>query len=218
MAEKPKKSGRQYKYDWELISTDYIQNSGMSLTDISEKYGVTFATVKKHSSAEGWVAARKKYQKKLRQKVGQKVDPKKVDNLAELVKASDIVQQKILSTLQDDPAQFHRHIVSHNKDDEEEVLELLNYGAMKDMMRVIKDIEDVKRSILSIEKEDTESKRQLEREKFEFEKEMARQRLELEKERIALERERNALRSQNMNTGDEESYGIVLLPEVITDA
>ena len=204
MATKSKKDGGQ-RYDWNLISTDYIQNSDMSLKKISKKYGVSLAIVKKHSSAESWVAARNEHTKRLRQKVGQKVSPKQVNELAGLVQASDYIEKTILRSLED-PAYFHKHIVSRNLNEEEDILSILNTKAMKDMMRVIKDVEDVKRSILDIKRSDAAERLAIERE-----------RLELEKERIALERERNALRSQNMASEDDANYGVVLMPEVISN-
>ena len=202
MAEKSKKDGGQ-RYDWNLIMTEYVTNSDSSLEKIAKKYGIRLATVKEKSSADSWFATKKEYQKKVRQKARQKLIPKKANELAGLVEASDYIEKAILKAI-NDPAYFNKHLVSRNLNEEEDTLTILNTKAMEDMMRVIKDVEDVKRSILDIKRSDTAERLALERE-----------RLELEKERLALERERNALRSGNMGAEDNMRYGVVLIPEVI---
>ena len=115
----------------------------------------------------------------MRQEARRKLIPKKANELAGLVAASDTIEKAIAKALQD-PDYFNKHIVSKNLNEEEATLSILNVRAMKDMMRVIKDVEDVKRSILDIRRADTlEAQRlqaerlQLEREKFEWEKQKA---------------------------------------------
>ena len=203
MPAKPKKNGRQ-NYNWNLIMNDYITDSGSSLEKISKKYGIRLATIKHKSKADNWFATKQEYQEKVRQKAAQKLIPKKANELAKLVEASDIAADAILDALQNDQDYFYKHIVTDNMTEKESTLSILNFKAMKDMMRVIKDVEEVKRSILDIKKSDVAERLALERE-----------RLELEKERLALERERQALR--NGNTGDENNYGVVLMPEVLAD-
>lgn len=198
MPEKKKKNGRQ-NYDWNLISNDYICHSGMTLEKISKKYGIRLATVKHKSKADSWFAAKQEYQKQVRQKARQKLIPKKANELAGLVAASDTIEKAIAKALQD-PDYFNKHIVSRNLNEEEATLSILNVRAMKDMMRVIKDVEDVKRSILDIRRADTlEAQRlqaerlQLEREKFEWEKQKA---------EMGLPKDTNSIRIE----GYEESW------------
>ena len=204
MATKSKKDGGQ-RYDWDLIKLEYISNSDMSLRKIAEKHGIRLKTIFDKSKADSWFAAKQEYRKERNAKVTAKVTAKQVNELAGLVQASDYIEKAILRSLED-PAYFHKHIVSRNLNEEEDILSILNTKAMKDMMRVIKDVEDVKRSILDIKRSDAAERLAIERE-----------RLELEKERIALERERNALRSQNMASEDDANYGVVLMPEVISN-
>ena len=204
MATKSKKDGGQ-RYDWNLIMTEYVTDSGSSLEKISKKYGIRLATVKEKSSADSWFATKKEFQKKVRQEARQKVLPKKADDLAGLVTASDYIEKAILKAF-NDPEYFNKHLVNKDLSEEQATLDILNTKAMKDMMRVIKDVEDVKRSILDIKRSDAAERLAIERE-----------RLELEKERIALERERNALRSQNMASENDANYGVVLIPEVISN-
>ena len=200
MAGKSSKKDGGQRYDWNLIMTEYVTNSDSSLEKIAKKYGIRLATVKEKSSADSWFATKKEYQKKVRQKAIQKLLPKKANELAGLVQASDYIEKAILKAF-NDPEYFNKHIVSDNLTEQQTTLDILNTKAMKDMMRVIKDVEDVKRSILDIKRSDAAERLAIERE-----------RLELEKERIALERERNALRNGNMDN-DSTRYGVVLIPE-----
>ena len=203
MAKKSSKKDGGQRYDWNLIMTEYVTNSDSSLEKIAKKYGIRLATVKEKSSADSWFATKREYQKEVRRMARQKLLPKKANELAGLVQASDYIEKTILKAF-NDPEYFKKHIVSQDLNEEEATLDILNTKAMKDMMRVIKDVEDVKRSILDIKKSDTAERLAIERE-----------RLELEKERVALERERNALRSQYNGTDDDTKYGVVLIPEVI---
>lgn len=197
MPEKKKKNGRQ-NYDWALIKSDYVANADLSLRKVSEKYGIQLRTIYKKSKADSWFAAKQEYQNELHAKVLAKVDVKKTDTLAGLVAASDTIEKAIAKALQD-PDYFKKHIVSRNLNEEEATLSILNVRAMKDMMRVIKDVEDVKRSILDIRKADTlEAQRlqaerlQLEREKFEWEKQKA---------EMGLPKDTNSIRIEGFEEG-----------------
>ena len=201
---KSKKDGGQ-RYDWDLIKLDYISNPNMSLRKIAEKYGIRLKTIFDKSKADSWFAAKQEYRIKRNAKVTAKVIAKNVNELAGLVQASDYIEKTIIKAF-NDPDYFNKHLVSRNLNEEQATLDILNTKAMKDMMRVIKDVEDVKRSILDIKRSDAAERLAIERE-----------RLELEKERIALERERNALRSQNMGAEDSSRYGVVLMPEVLSN-
>lgn len=209
MAKSSKKDGGQ-RYDWEVIRLDYITDPKSSLRKISEKYGIRQRTVEEKSRAENWFASRKKYQRNLTEKVAAKMSAKKAEKraneLVDLLFAPCDAIRELNDTLAKDPQYWHKHIVSRNLNEEQDILDLINFKAMKDMMRVIKDVEEVKRSIMDIKKSETAERLAIERE-----------RLELEKERIALERERNALRSQNMGADSDANYGVVLIPEVLTD-
>lgn len=175
MPKKPSKNGRQ-NYNWNLIMNDYITNADSSLEKISKKHGIRLATVKQHSKAENWFATKQEYQKEVRRRAAQKLLPKKANELAGLVMASDSIEKAIIKAITNDPNYFNKHIVSRNLNDEQAELDILNTKAMRDMMRVIKDVEDVKRSILEIKRTDQQlaaERLQLEKERFEFEKEKA---------------------------------------------
>ena len=203
MPTKPKKNGRQ-NYNWNLIMNDYISDPSSSLKKIAQKYGIRLATVEKRSKADNWFATKKEYQERVRVKALEKVGAKKAAELAGLVTISDHIERAIIKAIEKDPDYFYKHIISDNLSERDAELTILNTRAMKDMMRVIKDVEEVKRSILDIKRSEVSERLAIERE-----------RLELEKERIALERERNALRSQNQ--GNEDNFGVVLIPEVMSN-
>lgn len=204
MPDQKKKNGRQ-NYDWNLIMMDYVSHQDLSLRKIAEKYDVRFTTIREKAKADSWFATKQEHQKKVRTKAATKVVTKNANELAGLVTASDYIEKTILKAF-NDPDYFNKHIINDNLSEQQATLDILNTKAMKDMMRVIKDVEDVKRSILDIKRSDAAERLAIERE-----------RLELEKERIALERERNALRSQNMGADSDVNYGVVLIPEVLTD-
>lgn len=209
MAEKSKKDGGQ-RYNWNLIMNDYITNADSSLEKISEKYGIRLATVKKHSSAESWLATKREYQKKVRQKAAQKVLPAKANALAKELESVEKASGVIVDMFKD-ADQFRRHVVEVGVGkgeyySEEKILNKVDTRALKDALGCLKLIEEMKRSMLEEQKIN-------ERQRYEIE--LAR--LELEKERLSLEKERNALRSQNSGTDDDTRYGIVLIPEVMSD-
>lgn len=204
MPDQKKKNGRQ-NYDWNLMMLDYIDHQDLSLRKIAEKYDVSFNAVKAKAKADSWFATKQKHIERKRIKAATKLATKGADELVGLVTASDYIEKAILKAI-NDPVYFNKHLVSRNLNEEEDTLTILNTKAMKDMMRVIKDVEDVKRSILDIKRSDAAERLAIERE-----------RLELEKERIALERERNALRSGNIGSADNSNYGVVLIPEVLSN-
>ena len=222
MADKPKKSGRQ-NYDWEAIKHDYVTDPDATLRNIADKYGIRRNTVYKKSKADDWFATRKKVQAE----IGAKAIAKTTNRMAaELSKESDYLQlmKGHMGRMLQDDMQFQRHLVETRVIDEdgsmivspeEKIFNKFDSRSMKDSMQILKMMEDMTRSLKNIQKAESIQKQQLERERFEFDKEMARQKLELEKEKIALERERNALRSGNIDA--DTNYGVVLMPEVISN-
>lgn len=216
MAEKSKKDGGQ-RYDWNLIMTDYVTDAGSSLRKIAEKYGIRFTTVKEKARADSWFATKQEYQQKIRIKAATKVVTKKANQLAKELESADNISDRILKMLNEDPKQFNRHIlqletpvilkngkVGIKKEPIEVIYDKVDSKALKDIAQSLKLIEDMKRSMLDLQRLEQRQKHEIERE-----------RLELEKERLALERERNALRNGNMSAEDNMRYGVVLIPEVI---
>ena len=212
MPKKPSKNGRQ-NYDWDLIKMDYVSDPQSSLKNISEKYGIRLRTIADKSKADDWFATKKKFQaevvEKATAKLTSRATSKKADELANAIKAATNIADAILKKSQD-PDQFCRYIVQEGSAESygstEYVFEKMDMRAAKDALSALKSVDELLRGYHGIQKAEALIKQQYERE-----------RLELEKERIALERERNALRSQNMGAEDGSNYGVVLIPEVLSN-
>lgn len=202
------------RHDWAAIKHEYVTDPNTSLRKIAKKYGVSLNTIAKKSKAEDWFATRKKTQTKIVTKGITKTVNKMAD---ELSKESDFLERMkghMDRMLQDD-MQYQRHLVETKTFDEdggmtiateERLYNKYDSKAMKDSMQILQMMESMTRSLYNIQKAEALERQQIERE-----------RLELEKERLALERERNALRSQNMGADADMNYGVVLMPEVLTD-
>ena len=202
------------RHDWAAIKHEYVTDPDASLRKIAKKYGVSLNAIAKKSKAEDWFVTRKKTQTKIVTKGITKTVNKMAD---ELSKESDFLERMkghMDRMLQDD-MQYQRHLVETKTFDEdggmtiateERLYNKYDSKAMKDSMQILQMMESMTRSLYNIQKAEALERQQIERE-----------RLELEKERLALERERNALRSQNMGADADMNYGVVLMPEVLTD-
>ena len=207
MAKNPGKKDGGQRYDWNLIMTDYVTDARSSLRKIAEKYDIRFTTVKDKAKADSWFATKQEYQKKIRMKAVTKVATKKANALAKELESVDKASDVIVKMFADED-QFRRHLVTTSFGEcsttSEEIFDKVDSRALKDALSCLKMIEDMKRSMM-------EEQKVGERQRYEIERE----RLELERERLALERERNALRTQNMS--EDFEYGVVLMPEVLSD-
>ena len=218
-----KKTGRQ-NYDWAKIQHEYVTDPQMSLRRIAEKYGINYKTVAKKSKADNWFATRKKCQSKVVSKAISKTENKMA---TELSQESDFLDKMKghFDRMISDTQQYQRHLIETRIIDEdgsmivspeEKIFNKFDSRSMKDSMQILQMMESMTRSLYNIEKAERIQKQQLDRERFEFDKEIQRERLEIEKERTALERERNALRNGNVGD-DDERYGVVLMPEVLSN-
>jgi hypothetical protein len=207
------------RHDWAAIKHYYITDPNATLRKAAEKYGVSYRTVANKSKAEGWFATRKKSISRVISKGISKTE----NQLAkELSQDSDFLQRMkghMDRMLQDD-MQFQRHLVETKDIDddhmmvctEEKIFNKFDSRSMKDSMQILQMMESMTRSLYNIQKAEALQKQQNDAERLAIERE----RLELEKERIALERERNALRSGNIDA-DEDKYGVVIMPEVLSN-
>ncbi len=185
MPDKPKKLGRQ-NYDWEAIKIDYVTDPNSSIKKISEKYGIRRDTVQKKCKADDWFATKKKYQEKVVSKALAKAVSKDANKLANLVTIADGLEKVLMKAIEDDE-QFNRHIVPETIDDiengvrvqtmTEKTMAKIDTKALKEAASTLKMIEDMKRSLLNIQKAEQlnrdrreEEKLKIEREKFELEK------------------------------------------------
>ena len=192
------KNGRQ-NYDWEKIRIDYISDSSSSLKKIADKYHIRLNTVEKRSKADNWYAEKREYQKSMSAEIKERVYSAQTDALEQELRAVNILEDILLEALKD-KQQFNRHIVYRNGQQEEVVFNVVNFKAMLDVVKAIKLMVDVKKSILGITSIEHEDRMAL-----------ARARLQLDRERLEWERQKSAAFS---NDGEKHKIGIVILPEV----
>ena len=175
MAEKSKKDGGQ-RYDWETIKIDYVTDPLSSQKKISEKYGISLVSIRKHSKADDWLATKKKYQRDVTQKAIEKVTAKNADKLANTIIAATNIANAILKKSQD-PDQFCRYIVQEGSAESygssEYVFEKMDMKAAREAIAALKGVDDLLRGYYNIQKAEALERARLEREKFEFEKQKA---------------------------------------------
>lgn len=175
MPAKPKKNGRQ-NYDWEMIKRDYVTDPYSSQQKISEKYGISLVSIRKHSKADDWFATKKDYQRKVTEKLIEKVSTRKADKLANAIIAASNIADAIL-TASEDPEQFKRYIVQEGTADSygstEYVFNKMDMKAAREAIAALKGVDDLLRGYYNIQKAEALEKARLEREKFEFEKQKA---------------------------------------------
>lgn len=187
MADKPYKNGRQ-NYDWDALKTEYVTTK-ISLREMSAKHGISYRTVAKRSKRDDWVESRKKHFAKVTSKALSKVASKQSDQLAKELDAIDKLSDVITDTLKD-ADQFRRHLVETmtsvdgvtSKTVEEKVFNKIDTRALKDAAQTLKLIEEMKRSILNIQKMDEINRERREQRKLEMEEE----RLEMQKQQADL--------------------------------
>lgn len=219
MPKNQKKAGRQ-NYPWGKIKHYYVTSPDATLRKVAEKYGISYWTVAKKSKADNWFATREEHQSNI---VSKAISKTEEEQAAELAQEADFLQRMkghMDRMLQDD-MQFQRQLVEVKTFDEdggmtittdERLYNKFDSRAMKDSMQILQMMESMTRSLYNIQKAEALLKQQNDAERLNIERE----RLELEKERIALERERNALRSGNIDA-DEDKYGVVIMPEVLSN-
>lgn len=192
------KNGRQ-NYDWEKIRIDYISDPSSSLKKIADKYHIRLHTVEKRSKADNWYAEKREYQKSMSAEIKERVYSAQTDALEQELRAVNILEDILLEALKD-KHQFNRYIVRTSNGQEEKIFSKLDTHAMLNMMKVIKLMVDVKKSILGITSAEHEDRM-----------EIARARVLLDRERLEWEKQKSAAFS---NDGEKPSIGIVILPEV----
>lgn len=182
---KPKKNGRQ-NYDWEKLKTEYV-TSDISLKQLAEEHDIRYRTVADRSRNEGWVSARKSYQAKVTNRAISKVATKQANALAKELDVCDKISDVLQKAL-GDAEQFNRHIVlneyvADNGDvvrvTEEQTLNKIDTRALKEVASTLKLVEEMKRSMMSIQTMEQHNRELREKRKLQMEEE----RLELEKKK-----------------------------------
>lgn len=194
-------------YNWKKIQNDYTTDPDSSLAKIAEKYGVSYTQVCAHSRKENWYQKKLEAQERIRQRVERKLEASAATRLAKELRTADRASDALMRAFKDD-AQFNRHLVQKGMGGdywtEEIIAKKVDTKAIREAMTALKMVEDIKRSILSIQKTDQLQKAAFEKERLELEK----QRFELEKERLALLKARDSV--------DLSDFGVILMPEVKT--
>lgn len=179
MPNKPK--GGRRNISWEKIKADYVTDPGLSLKRVSEKYGVPLRTVAQHSKADDWFATKKKHQEEYCNELASKLHQEKLQALEQELESVQNASDVIVEILKD-AEQFRRHLTINivTGETKQEIFEKYDTRALKDTLSCLKMIEDMKRSMLGIQKIENiqkhqldEERMQLEKDKFEFEKQKA---------------------------------------------
>ena len=199
---KSKKDGGQ-RYDWNAIKNDYVTDPGSSLKKMSEKYGVSFTTVKKHSKADDWLATKKKHQEKVRQKVADKIATRQANKLASEMMAADKLSAVVVKALNDE-LQFNRYLVQEGDLESgyvtvEKVFDKVDTRGLRDLAAVLKTLEEIKRSLYNIQKAEQLNKQYIERERLDLDKEL----FEFEKQKAEFMKPdvNNSIRIEGMEKG-----------------
>lgn len=188
----PDGKDQQIAIDWEAIKAAYAVGSD-SLSEIAERFGVAQTAVSKHSSADGWVDARKTYRAKLAKAAMGEAEGKDAAILTSLLGSIEKLTHQIAKAL-DDPDQLHRHLVQVGSGDGgfetiEKRFDKLDWVGARAVAQTLKDLTAVARDLLGIR-----SRQQAE----EFA--IVTQRLELERAKAALGEQ------------TDEGTGVILLP------
>lgn len=102
---------------WQKIKNEYIAGEA-TLKELSAKYDVSFSTIQKKSSEEGWRKLRKKKQRKVEEKIIDSVSSKEAKRATNIADVADKLLDKI-SELMDTmvvDTQSVKHLTSALKD------------------------------------------------------------------------------------------------------
>lgn len=186
------KKEQQAGVDWEAIKAAYAVGND-SLTDIAARYGIAQTAVSAHSSADGWVAARKAYRLKVAKAAMGEAEGKDAAILTSLLSSIDKLTRQIARAL-DDPDQLHRHLVQEGDGTGgfttvERLYDKLDWVGARAASQTLKDLTAVARDLLGIR-----SRQQAED-------------FAIVTQRLELERAKAALGEQTT-----EGTGVILLP------
>ena len=144
---------QQAGVDWEAIKAAYAVGND-SLSDIAARYGIAQTAVSAHSSADGWVAARKAYRLKVAKAAMGEAEGKDAAILTSLLSSIDKLTRQIARAL-DDPDQLHRHLVQEGDGaggftTVERLYDKLDWVGARAASQTLKDLTAVARDLLGI--------------------------------------------------------------------
>ena len=186
-----KKKKHCYRYDWEAIRSEYVTGS-MSIKELSQKHGIRYRSLAEKCSKGGWVAARKKHKTQVTDRAIAKVATMQANALANELYSVDRISEILRKTL-DDAEQFNRHLVETKAKQggteiqtiEEQVFNKVDTRSLKEAAQTLKMVEEIKRSLLSIQTMEDKNRELRERRKLEMEEaklQMDREKLEMQKQ------------------------------------
>lgn len=86
--------------DWKRIKAEYIAG-GISLRELSEKYGVSFSTIQKKSMEEKWGDLRKKNRRIVEEKIIDSVSTKEAKKATDIIDVANKLLNKISEFVED---------------------------------------------------------------------------------------------------------------------
>lgn len=194
--------------DWEQVKIDYITHKEMSLRAICAKYNLAWGTLGKRAKREGWAKLKEDYLNAVVTEAVTQAVTREADRLSKLVEISDNLTAVLLDAVKDKKQFYRQYVPETVKEGDsmatvyvDKVSEKLDTRALKETVSSIKLLEDIQRSLNNLQRA-----AELNRAKREDE------RLKLERERFEWEKEK-ASRGYDV---DEDEYGVILLPEVLS--
>ena len=172
----------------DLCKKDYLTGE-YTLKELAEKYKVGFSTLKKYSSEEDWVGQRAAFLKGVHEEARQEFINKEIGAIEDCLTAEYRIARK-LSSLLEKAANEQCEVETLNADGE--VVCKVDITAVNLVARTLKQVEEIKRSIVGVTS--------IQEDRV----------YDLNKERLDIERKRLERDSDE----DDEGCGVLILPAV----
>lgn len=132
------------------LETIYTHGSD-SYRQLADKYGVSFQKISYYASRNNWVEKRRQFRDKVRTKADNKEANRQADKLIGIGQAADELVEVIKRTLAD-PKQFQRRVYITDEGVQEEEVETVNIGAIRQLTGALKTLTDVIRDVYNLPK------------------------------------------------------------------
>lgn len=187
---------------WKKIRAEYVTTQ-ISYRDLAEKWDVSFTTLSRRGTEEGWVRRRKEYEEKTLKKALQKATEKQAEKLSAELIAAEKASAEIINIalgILTDPGQFQRHLVklrhgygegAYTEELAEEERTVIDARRLRDIATALETATKLSRTLKGILDEPVKQKLDIEREKLEIDRTKA-----------------------GLGDEDEEGTGIVVLPDL----
>ncbi|MBP3655021.1 MAG: hypothetical protein J6J04_06365 [Oscillospiraceae bacterium] len=138
--------------DWEAVKAEYI-TTRQTMRELAEKYGIEESGIRRRSSAEGWVQARKDYRSSIVEKTTARLGDEAAERMVRLMDSTERVLAAAEQALTD-TQQFNRHLVQVSSEGEkyteEQTFKKVDTKAMKEMTTVLKDLTALTRDLYGL--------------------------------------------------------------------